>query len=898
MRPIEEAPERQGYLGLLGLILGLAIGGVALYVVAGPPQLPRELPGWDIAASTLRGSYLPLEAVAYVLTTAAWAVWLWIVASLAFRLVVLAAEAATGGAPWVAGLHAISDRVTPAVVRRVVDGALVAIIVVNLVGRSTPTAAAAVLSMVAATTVVATYESAPPQPDSEEALQGQSQQVVEYTVQAGDTLWGIAERFYGTGHEYPMLLADNVGRRMPDGRRFTQAGVIQPGWVLLVHPASRAMEEVNGQSFYTVQEGDTLRGIAARLLDDESRWQEIFDLNAGTARLEDGRTLKDPGLIWPGLRLRLPSSAPTSDGELPVSEPAAPAAEETSATPETAAIVETQPTAMPADPEGVVVVDEPSVAPMPAVLVEPEPAPAEVTVSPLVYGAAGLAAIAAAGGAVALARRRVRRSLSELPVRAATQASSPPSGDFAEAEFGRVLTHRIHGKEVEPVVLVAEQALRFLEEHRVPDASVVMAQQGRNATTLVLSVGLLDQARVLELAGELGMRLGGTGQASSTPDHDVAFHLSGLKLAGLVTLPSRGPARTVPLLPVGVLPRGQTLYANWRELGHILVAGLPGGGTEIVLTSLISALAASPRAEELRLWTVADRRLLPPELLQLPHQCGTLVDPADEAGVSHVLQQVRAELIRRMRVSESEGSLERASRPEEPELVLAIGGLGNLRDDGTTLELIGVHGPTHGVRLLATTTSPAELPVDLLAHFATRLVLQTLDDDESIRLLGQPEAADLGTGDLLLRVDGRLPVRARGLRVSPDRLDELVQLIREAYGGQAPVLELMEAEPDKAEGGCHPAADGESGTAAGQLPIVAEEPEGQFSELEVEAGEPGAHEASGEAGEPAQPVERVSESETVDQSPGSVADVAVGEDQSNGHHAQEDLEPLAQTANP
>lgn len=191
--------------------------------------------------------------------------------------------------------------------------------------------------------------------------------MVEYTAQAGDTLRGIAERFYGTGYEYPRLLADNVGRQMADGRRFTQAGVIHPGWVLLVHPASRAVEDVRGEVHYTVQEGDTLRGIAARLLNDESCWPEIFELNAGKARLQDGRVLKDPGLIWPGLRLQLPSLVPAGDGEVPVPEPAAATVNEDPVPTEVNTVVDAQPTATADSAEGEAVVDEPSAAPTPAV---------------------------------------------------------------------------------------------------------------------------------------------------------------------------------------------------------------------------------------------------------------------------------------------------------------------------------------------------------------------------------------------------------------------------------------------------------------------------------------------------------------------------------------------------
>ncbi len=877
----DEARRRPGYLGLAGLILGLALGALALYAVAGPPRLPQELPGWDAVALTLRGSYLPLEAVAYILTTGAWAVWLWIVASLILRLAVLSAEAVTRGAPWVGGIRAVSDRVTLPIVRRLVDGALVAVIVVNLVGRSTPSAAADIPTSAATATLVATREGAPPQPAFDESQQAQAQRVGEYTVQAGDTLWGIAERFYGTGHEYPRLLADNVGRQMPDGRRFTQAGVIYPGWVLRIRPTTRAAEDVGGQVCYTVEEGDTLRGIAARLLNDESRWPEIFELNAGTARLEDGRVLKDPGLIWPGLRLQLPSSAPADEEGVPMSDPAAPPVE-VPVTPTATSIAEAQPTAAPESHGGEVAVEEPAVALIP---------------SPLVYGAAGLAAIVAAGGAMMLARRRARRSLSEPPIR--MEADLPPSGDFAQAEFARVLTHRLHGKEVEPVVLIAEQALRFLEEQDVPGASVVTARQGRNATTLALSVGLLDQTRLLNLAGELGARLGGTGQGSVTPDHDVGLQLSGLKLAGLIAPPSHTVASSLRLLPMGVLPKGQTLYANWRELGHILVAGLPGGGTEVVLTSLISALAAGCHPKELRLWTIADRHLLPAQLFQLPHQSGALIDPTDEAGVSRVLEKARTELIRRMRESERADAPERAFPSEEPDIVLAIGELHSLKDDGVTLELIGVHGPAYGMRLLATTTSPVEIPVDLLAHFQTRLILQTLDDEESIRLLGRPEAVDLGIGDLLLRIDGRVPIRARGFRVSPDRLDEMVPLMGEAYGCQAPAVAAKVDAPDEDEGGARRATEAKNVPAAGErAPLegqIVPPPESARDAGVEPSGELAVHEQPGRRDEPAPPAEDAPDGDTIFRGLVSAADVAVHEGQSNGHQSQAIPEPVAPT---
>uniref|UniRef100_UPI0025C613B5 hypothetical protein n=1 Tax=Luteitalea sp. TaxID=2004800 RepID=UPI0025C613B5 len=90
--------RRHHRLGLLGLVVGLAIGGTTLLAVAGPPRLPAELPNRVIIASTLNGSYLPPEAVAYVVTTAAWMIWGWLTLSLALRLIVLGAEVIAYGA--------------------------------------------------------------------------------------------------------------------------------------------------------------------------------------------------------------------------------------------------------------------------------------------------------------------------------------------------------------------------------------------------------------------------------------------------------------------------------------------------------------------------------------------------------------------------------------------------------------------------------------------------------------------------------------------------------------------------------------------------------------------------------------------------------------------------------
>lgn len=54
---------------------------------------------------------------------------------------------------------------------------------------------------------------------------------VIYTVVAGDSLWRIAEKFYGNGSKYPKIIAGNPGKLKDE------KSVIHPGDELVIPPA-------------------------------------------------------------------------------------------------------------------------------------------------------------------------------------------------------------------------------------------------------------------------------------------------------------------------------------------------------------------------------------------------------------------------------------------------------------------------------------------------------------------------------------------------------------------------------------------------------------------------------------------------------------------------------------
>ena len=65
----------------------------------------------------------------------------------------------------------------------------------------------------------------------------------EYTVQAGDTLWGIAERELGSPLRWRQIASLNLGRPQSDGMSLIHAGWILPGWVLVLPSSDGASTE-------------------------------------------------------------------------------------------------------------------------------------------------------------------------------------------------------------------------------------------------------------------------------------------------------------------------------------------------------------------------------------------------------------------------------------------------------------------------------------------------------------------------------------------------------------------------------------------------------------------------------------------------------------------------------
>ena len=120
----------------------------------------------------------------------------------------------------------------------------------------------------------------------------------EVTVAAGDSLSRLAARYLGGADRYLELYELNRDRLAdPDDVRIGMTLRVPAGAApAAAAPAPRA---VAGVATYTVRPGDSLSKIAARVLGDAGRWEELFEANreelGSPDRVVVGQELRVPG---------------------------------------------------------------------------------------------------------------------------------------------------------------------------------------------------------------------------------------------------------------------------------------------------------------------------------------------------------------------------------------------------------------------------------------------------------------------------------------------------------------------------------------------------------------------------------------------------------------------------
>lgn len=419
-------PTRAGALlrGLGSLILFLAI-------LLGPPVALAAAVGWPLPSS------IPdLEAINraarsgvgddFIVNTLAVVVWLaW--AQIALALLVEAAAV-------VRGRPAIHLPVLPGV--QTSAARLVAGIAMMLTSAAPSAAMASPLPIHAAAPVVvvdraphvavASWSRAPrAQPPPSPAPTSIPTPAATITVERHDTYWAIAERHLGDGLRWREVRDLNVGRTMPDGHVIVPGSdLLRPGWVLELPAAANAgqlnlapsesspaeAEPEPPRTDVTVDRGDNLWTLAEEQMGqmlgrtptvDEVRpyWRDLIAVNED--RLVDAN---DPGLVFAGQVLTLPSNQPVmapppvEPAPTPPSAPPATPLPKPPSTPPTTTttVAKTTPTSA---IDGRATDDHPA----------SERADGGMNATPIVVALGGLASAALAVGAKRAVERRRRR---------------------------------------------------------------------------------------------------------------------------------------------------------------------------------------------------------------------------------------------------------------------------------------------------------------------------------------------------------------------------------------------------------------------------------------------------------------------------------------------------------
>lgn len=137
---------------------------------------------------------------------------------------------------------------------------------------------------------------------------------VTHVVAEGETLYGIAARYYGNGDLWPELLKSNKSAADDEGRVFEGAKLVIPqraGSVVAQAPApvvkpqaakpsvqTQQADASSGYGSYTIKKGDTLSEISQGLMGTVRRMNELIELNKDQ--------IQDADDIRVGMKLRYP----------------------------------------------------------------------------------------------------------------------------------------------------------------------------------------------------------------------------------------------------------------------------------------------------------------------------------------------------------------------------------------------------------------------------------------------------------------------------------------------------------------------------------------------------------------------------------------------------------------
>ena len=239
--------------------------------------------------------------------------------------------------------------------------------------------------------------------------------------------------------------------------------------------------------------------------------------------------------------------------------------------------------------------------------------------------------------------------------------------------------------------------------------------------------------------------------------------------------------------PVGMTPDGYTITGNLATTPHILVGGAAGTGKSLFLHSLVCSLLKGRTPNEIRFALFDPKVVEFPQYDGLPHLFCPIVHDARQCVVS--LRKLERKMERRLETyacndcADMDEWNSRRTRGRHAVIVAVFDDVSDfLLQYRANVEPIILHlatsGAKAGIHLVLSTTRFGSVNIytsEMLIRFPGRMAFRSITGEDSIRLIGSPDAAALADiGDALWREPSGDLVRVKAPCLSEEAVEQSV----------------------------------------------------------------------------------------------------------------------------
>ena len=244
--------------------------------------------------------------------------------------------------------------------------------------------------------------------------------------------------------------------------------------------------------------------------------------------------------------------------------------------------------------------------------------------------------------------------------------------------------------------------------------------------------------------------------------------------------------------------KGETIYADFDEFPHILIAGTTGSGKSIFVNSIIVTLIMRNSPDDLKLVLVDPKKVEMSRYKDMPHLlCPIITDPNDAKAL---IDRLCKEMEERYALFSDNGSTNIKEFNEDapglgleklPYIIVVLDEYADIVDQCKEISMpvvsLAQKARACGIHLLISTQRPSTNVVTgvIKANLPTHVALMTASSVDSITIIGEGGAEKLiGKGDMLVQsplVSRVGVVRLQGCFIHRTEISRVVGYLKEHY---------------------------------------------------------------------------------------------------------------------